>query len=148
MRDFDIETSGESVDSDEHSLRQPLWIEVLRWIGVLPGAVLGAGIIHVLSKVVMWLGSSRFGDDTWFDLIWREVITNGVYGAAIVGCAFYIAPRGKAIVATVFAGLVLFLSGFLFFVAFGAEQWMSLVGILFMNVGSVWMTITAWSGEL
>ena len=134
MRDFDIETYGESVDPDEHSLRQPLWIEVLRWIGVLPGAVLGAGIIHVLSKVVMWLGSSRFGDDTWFDLIWREVITNGVYGAAIVGCAFYIAPRGKAIVATVFAGLVLFLSGFLFFVAFGAEQWMSLVGILFMNV--------------
>jgi hypothetical protein len=148
MRDFDIETYGESVDPDEHSLRQPLWIEVLRWIGVLPGAVLGAGIIHVLSKVVMWLGSSRFGDDTWFDLIWREVITNGVYGAAIVGCAFYIAPRGKAIVATVFAGLVLFLSGFLFFVAFGAEQWMSLVGILFMNVGSIWMTITAWSDEL
>ena len=148
MRDFDIETYGESVDPDEHSLRQPLWIEVLRWIGVLPGAVLGAGIIHVLSKVVMWLGSSRFGDDTWFDLIWREVITNGVYGAAIVGCAFYIAPRGKAIVATVFAGLVLFLSWFLFFVAFGAEQWMSLVGILFMNVGSIWMTITAWSDEL
>lgn len=148
MGDFDLERYDDSAETDNRSQGQPLWIEVLRWIGVLPGAVLGAGIIHLLSKVVMWLGSSRFADDTWFDLIWREVITNGVYGAAIVGCAFYIAPRGKAIVATVFSALVLFLSGFLFFVAIGAEQWMSLVGILFMNVGSIWMTITAWSGEL
>ena len=148
MADFDLERYGESTEADEVSRSQTLWIEVLRWVGVLPGAILGAGIIHILSKVVMWLGSSRFGDDTWFDLIWREVITNGVYGAAIVGCAFYIAPRGKAIVATVFAGLVLFLSGFLFFVAIGAEQWMGLAGIVFMNVGSVWMTITAWSEEL
>ena len=148
MADFDLGRYGETAEADEVSQGQPLWIEVLRWIGVLPGAVLGAGIIHILSKVVMWLGSSRFGDDTWFDLIWREVITNGVYGAAIVGCAFYIAPRGKAIVATVFAGFVLFLSGFPLFVAIGAEVWMGLVGIVFMNVGSVWMTITAWSGEL
>lgn len=148
MAGFDLESHGDSVESDNRSEGQPLWIEVLRWIAVLPGAVLGAEISHLLSKVVMWLGSSRFGDDTWFDLIWHEVITKGVYGFAIVGCAYYIAPRGKAIVATVFAALVSFLSGLLFCVAIGAEQWMSLVGILFMNVGSIWMTVTVWSGEL
>lgn len=148
MSQYDIDRYGDSNEFDDTVPRQPLWLEVLRWIGLLPGVILGAGIIHVLSKIIMWLGSSRFGDDTWFDLVWREIITNGVYGAAIVGCAFYIAPRGKAIVATVFAGLILFLSGFLFFVAIGSEQWMSLLGILFMNIGSIWMTITAWSGEI
>jgi hypothetical protein len=128
--------------------KQPLWLEILRWVLLLPGVFLGAGIIHILSRIVMWLGSSRFDNDTWFDLIWREVITNGIYGAAIVGCAFYIAPRGKAIIATLFSALVLFFSGFLFFVAIGSKEWMSLVGIIFINVGSIWMTVAAWGGEI
>jgi len=69
MADFDLERYGQSTEADEVSRSQPLWIEVLRWVGVLPGAILGARIIHILSKFGMWLTSSRFGDDTWFDLI-------------------------------------------------------------------------------
>jgi len=53
MTDFDLERYGDSAEPDNLSRGQPMWIEVLRWIGVLPGAVLGAEIIHILSKVVM-----------------------------------------------------------------------------------------------
>lgn len=125
-----------------------MWLDLLRWIVLLPGVIIGATIVHAISRLGMWLGSSRFSDDTWFDLIWREVFTNGIYGAAIVTCAFWIAPRGKAIVATVFAGLVLFLSGYLVFYAVAKENWISLVGVTFMNIGSIWSAVAAWAGEL
>jgi len=125
-----------------------LWVDFLRWVALIPGVILGATIVHALSRLVMWLGSSRFSDDTWFDLIWREVMTNGIYGAAIVTCAFWIAPRGKAVVATIFAGIVLFLSGYLVFYAIAKENWISLAGITCMNLGSICSAVAAWNGDL
>jgi hypothetical protein len=143
MNNYDKTTNANNIDSS-----QPMWLEVLRWVGLIPGAILGAGLVHMFSKLIMWLGSSSYGNDTWFDLIWREVITNGIYGAAFVGCAYFIAPRGKGVVAIVFGGLVLFLSGALFFMAFGTKQWMSVLGLIFMNVGSIIVAVKAWNGEL
>jgi hypothetical protein len=100
---------------DSRPIEQPIWIQVLRWIAILPGAVIGACIITIISGIVMWLGSSRFGGDTWFDLIWRELITNGAGGAAFVYCAAWVAPKGKIPVAITFSSIVLFISGVLAF---------------------------------
>jgi hypothetical protein len=96
---------------DSRPIEQPIWIQVLRWIAILPGAVIGACIITIISGIVMWLGFSRFGGDTWFDLIWRGLITNGAGGAAFVYCAAWVAPKGNIPVAITFSSIVLFISG-------------------------------------
>lgn len=145
MTDYDSDSNQISYLADDLGDEQPIWIVVLRWIGVLPGAIVGASLMHVIFKIVSWLGSSHMGGDTWLDLIWREILGSGIYGAAFVWCAAWIAPCGKAVVGTVFAGLVLFLSGLLFFVAFGAEQWMSVVGVISMNVGSILTAVSIWN---
>ena len=133
---------------DLSRIEQPIWIQVLRWIAILPGAIIGAGIVNIISGIVMWLGSSRFGDETWFDLIWRQLITNGAYGAAFVFCAAWIAPKGKIPIAITFSAIVLFISGVACVPTIAEKDWLSLVGLVAMNVGSIVISVGITRGEI
>ena len=129
-------------------IEQPIWIQVLRWIALLPGAAIGACIVTIISGIVMWLGSSRFGNDTWFDLIWRELITNGACGAAFVFCATWVAPKGKIPVAITFSSIVLFISGVACLPVIAEKDWMSLIGLVATNIGSIAISVGITRGEI
>lgn len=126
----------------------PVWKQVLLWIAVLPGALLGSTVVYWLAHIVTWLGSSYTGDeDTWLHHIWSEVIRNGVCGAAWVYCAGYIAPRAKITVAITFAAALLFLSSLSFFNAIAQHEWMSLLGVVFLNAGAILCAVSVATRE-
>jgi hypothetical protein len=148
MNDYDYRTAGErQIESVSGSQRMPVWKEVLLWVAVLPGAFVGSTVAYWLMHGVMWLGSSRFGDDSWFYYIWKEVFTNGICGAAWVYCASFIAPRGKIAVSITFASLVLFISGISFFTSIARHEWMTLLGVIFLNVGAIVTAVSITTGE-
>ena len=46
-----------------------------QWIAILPGAIVGTAIVNVISGIVMWLESSRFGEDTLFERIIQSIVS-------------------------------------------------------------------------
>ncbi len=127
--------------------QMPVWKQVLLWIALLPGAFLGSIVVFWLAKIVTWLGSSYYGEDTWFHHIWTEVVTNGACGAAWVYCAAYIAPRAKITVAITFAAAVLFLTSISFYTAIAQREWMSLLGVVCLIAGAAMCAVTIARGE-
>ncbi len=136
-----------SEDSGIHDSRMPIWKQVLLWIAVLPGALFGSTITFWIMGLFSWLGSSRFGDDSWFYYIWRQIMTNGLCGAAFVYCAGYIAPKGKIATSITFAALTLLLSSLSFFTSINRREWMSVLGIVCLNAGAIITAVSVARGE-
>jgi hypothetical protein len=127
---------------------QPAWLQAIRWIATLPAAIFGSLIAYWAIRLVMWLGSSRFGDESWLEYFWNEIVSSGLMGAAFIFCAAYVAPRFKRQTAIVFAGLLLSLSGLLLVAAFSTEQYMSVLATICMNGGAIITAIAIFTGEL
>jgi len=127
---------------------QPTWLEVLRWIAVLPGAVAGALIAYWISRAFSWLASSRVGGDTWYEYILKEVLSNGVMGAAFVFCATIIAPRYQPTVACVAAGIILILSGAGFAFTLPTKEYISILALVCMNAGAIIIAIPITRGDI
>ena len=119
----------------------PIWQTVLRWIAVLPGAVAAMILAGLLFGVINWLGSSRFGDDSWFDYIWQNGMKAAAEGAAFVWFGAYIAPQGKKAIGIILAGLILFISGASFFFVVRHEEWMNGWRLLATNAAAIGMAI-------
>jgi len=126
----------------------PLWQQILRWIALIPGAVAASIIATFLMNIVMWLGSSRFGEDSWFSYLYREIAVQAVCGAVFVYSAGYIAPRGKIPTTITFSALLLFVSGVAFFGALSQEDWMSLLGVVCVNIGSIAVAVSVATGQI
>lgn len=143
--------SGQDVDNSTRPALQstpiPIWASILRWVVLIPGAIIGSIIVLWFTQFTWWFGSSRFGNDSWAYYIGGELMTNGFSGASWVYIAAYIAPRGKIPVAITFAGAALFLTGVVFFSAIVCNDWMTLIGITAFNVGAVVVSIGATSHE-
>ncbi|MDC0066860.1 serine/threonine protein kinase [Verrucomicrobia bacterium] len=137
------QTDNQSDDKPEQlQTKGPKWKEVTRWVLLLPGVILGAGLIHLITKLVVKMGSNRMGpSDSWFDLIWHNIIFSLAYGYGAIWFAVTIAPRAKKTVAIVFSGLILFLSGYAFFVSIMTKEWMGILEITFINIGSICVTL-------
>ncbi len=119
-----------------------IWIEVMRWVAMLPAAFLGAIVVYWIAKLIMWL-SDRFGDEGLFGedsmvyYVWRELFSSTASGAAFVFCGTLTAPRGRVVVAIVLAGLILFLAGATSLASAFSREWMGLVYWAFLTLGSI-----------
>jgi serine/threonine protein kinase len=150
-----LEVDGETDSSCRYSSSEnaktaslPLREEILRWVFLLPGVFLGSGIVHYLAKILNFFSSRASGNDTWGDLIIHSIFASLAYGASGVYCAYIIAPRAKNIVAIVFAVLIFIPSVYCLVVDMKQSQWIMVLEMIFINVGSIWVAVIARNGEL
>lgn len=124
-----------------------LLIDILRWAAFFPasiaGAILGGWLFKVISQTSLSLGG--YADpDSWLTEAWLFYVWNLIFGAAFVYIAVKIVPRGKAIVGTVMAGVILLLSGGVLLVSLHSRQWSDLAGVIITNLGSIGVCVEVW----
>jgi hypothetical protein len=119
---------------------EPLWLEIARWIAVLPGAVLGAWLVYIVVNLMHWFSTDP-DEWAWWATMTKEFFTNAGMGAAFVFLAAWIAPRFKVQVAFVFAGIVLFLSGAFLFAALQVRHYISILSNISLNAGAIYIAI-------
>lgn len=127
--------------------RQSLWLQALRWLLTLPAAILGSILAYWVVRLFMWLGSSRFGDESWLEYFLREILASGAMGAAFVYCPALVAPRYKKATAIAAAGVVLSLSGLMLLTALSTRAYMSLLATVCLNLGAIITAVSIFSGE-
>ena len=145
--DYNQTALDDSLSTEHFPERMTVWKEVLLWIAFLPAAGLGSTVVFWIANLFVWLGSSYYGDDTWFYHLWREVITNGACGYAFAYCGAYVAPRGKIAVAITLAGLVILISGISVLVSIRDHRWMELLGVASIIGGVVICAVQVAKGE-
>lgn len=137
------------IDFEDESVltEQPVYIQVLRWVALVPGSLLSAWAVYLLCRLVLWLGSSRFEDETWFEYIFGELLSHGMMGYAFVFGASYIAPKFKLRVAIVFAVIAVFLSGMAAFASLSLDRYLNILSGLCLGVGGVIAAIKVYSDD-
>jgi hypothetical protein len=65
--------------------------EILRWLAMVPGAIMASLGVAFLSYYLMWLASSE--NEARFWLVLRDVVPNGLSGGIFVHVGGMIAPR-------------------------------------------------------
>ena len=125
----------------------PLWKEVLLWIAFLPAAIAGSAVVFWTAKLLTWLGSSYYGDDTWLYVLVKHFITNAAYGYSFICCGAFVAPRGKTPVAVTLAGLILLVSGLSVLVSIIDHRWMDLLATAALITGAVVRGIQVAKGQ-
>lgn len=124
-------------------------INALRWIAVLPCALLAGTIASIVIKAGNNLTFSMQGmnPDSFLSRVFIEGVSNAVFGAAGVYAGARMAPNSKA--PTVFALAVVFvlLAGLLMFPALAQENWWSVFGAGMMVIGAAGVAWTVYSGE-
>jgi len=87
---------------------QSLWVQGLRWLGVLPAAVLGCfPAVGFFSLLEVLLPSASDGGPTWLEVILLFVIGAAALGASFVVAGAWVAPRGRTAVALVLSAVML-----------------------------------------
>jgi hypothetical protein len=153
------------IDSPEY-IRSKLsyLVDALRWIFLLPTVVLGSLLVWWLIGLINWIGFFLYmGPSEWWPKIWEATTGSLIFGAAIPFIAFHVAPSHKYVVAFVFSGLLLFLSGGVVFYSLdlfmysipisacsgrGIDVVFALVAIFLMNIGSVAVSFALYKGKI
>lgn len=126
-------------------------LEILRWLALIPGILLGAGIIQYLAKAFVFLSGNVSGDSTWMGLIFNTILVGLAYGAGAIFCAQFIAPRGKKITAVVTAITITLLSILALFGVIlrnNVSDWQAVVQIISVNVSAIWSALAIWNDDL
>jgi hypothetical protein len=123
------------------------WKQLLLWIAVLPGSLLASMIVHAIAKALVWLSSSVSGDDSWWQMIFAQVVPEGIWAYAFVFCAAFIAPRAKVIVAIIFGAIVLALVVLAAIGLVRDHRWLDLVGDISGLVGAIIAVVSIVTGE-
>ncbi len=85
---------------------------ILRWVALLPGALIGAVVVRLFVRLVFWAGGLLlFGEES----LWEKILNTGfeafAFGAGFVIIATLIAPNHKVFVVLAAIGFHLLLSG-------------------------------------
>jgi len=141
-------TTNYGFPDDPPEPRQSMLLQILRWVGTIPAAVIGSLVAYWIGRLIMWLGSSRFGDETWFQYFFKEIFSSGLMGAAFVYCAAFLAPKFKSQTAVTFAGILLCLSGAMLFAAVMTREYISILGIVCVNVGAIITAVSIYNDQI
>lgn len=82
----------------------PAWKSILRWMAVLPIAVIGSSLAFWVVTGAWWLGGSATGNDSRIYAILSTITAYGVSGFALPYCGAWVAPSSKPTVANLLAG--------------------------------------------
>ena len=110
---------------------------VLRWVALLPSALLACAAGRFVIVLINRLGMSRYVEPDSF--MWRVVdqyVSGLALGAVFVYVASWVAPIHKKPVAVCAAGLALVLAGFLLFPSILVGDYWAIFEILCMGFGA------------
>ena len=113
-------------------------LNILRWIGFIPAAFLGAWLVWLVVFFFNQLTIGMRGIDT-NDFIPRltvEILSHGAMGAAFVYIGSNIAPSNQKIVTYLLTVFVLLIAGFLAFPAVLQGDWWAIVGVIAVSSGA------------
>lgn len=122
------------------------WAQGLRWLAVLPGAALGAGLMR--GFLVLFVVSSNSHRDPnveglfdSLDLLWRQVLLGACWGATFVSAGSFIAPCGRKIVAWILAlllsaGVVFLLNEYSTTIVSGSIT--ETIALVIVAIGTAW----------
>ena len=86
-------------------------MNTVKWIGVLPVAILGNFIGIMLSRVIWWFSSSYMMMDIhWYNWMQEHVISHVVGGAFFIIAGVWLAPKSKKKTAQVLFAVYMILS--------------------------------------
>ena len=122
----------------------------VRWIAVLPGAVLGFFISYALIKLFNLLSNwfAEVSPDSPFASFTDNVILAGFAGFIFVYFGCKIAPNHKKIVAYCLTGLIILFCGMGLSIAISDGIFWNIVGDIFPGVGAIIALYQINSGEL
>jgi hypothetical protein len=106
----------------------PSKFRFLRWIALLPGALIGSLIAPAAVFICSWLFGSE--NPSRFDHLWVAVLQSIAMGAAFVWVGSSVAPDHKGKVALILAGTAIFVLGGMAVMFFPTHQWMNLAHVL------------------
>jgi hypothetical protein len=118
---------------------------VLRWLLLLPGALLGAVIGGALFKFVNTITGQA---DSWLFGSLIDLAGSWITGALAVALAMTIAPSHRPRVGLVAGAVVLVLAGCLLFPALMMRRWFSAVSCVVLAVGAGSVAYSVANGEL
>ena len=128
---------------------EPLWLQTLKWIGVLPAGVAASILVYWIWRLIHLLTASRYIEpDSWLNIIFMELMSSGLMGAAFVYVGVWLAPTKKEIVSYVLSGLNLVLSGMSLFATFLTIEYFSLIAIVALCVGAIATTVSISKGDI
>jgi hypothetical protein len=120
-------------------------LTVLRWIAVLPSAIIAAGLTSFITRMVVGYGI-RYGGGASMafqyehPIIYNQIldITSSIaLAVAFVVVATWVAPSYKKHVIFVFAGMILLLSLYLIFPMIVSRNYLIIFQIIALNMGWV-----------
>ena len=116
---------------------------------MVPVAAICGYLAWPIANILWGFTTARYVDpESFFAQVNFHAVTNIAIGAAFVYSATLIAPAKKIIVAIVFAGLALLLSGAMLFAAIMVNNYWAIFGAAFMNVGSCGVAYSIYSGAI
>jgi len=127
-----------------------IWQTIFRWIAVLPASILGMILAYGLWRIIHNATAARYIDiDSWLNIVFADVMSNLISGAAFVYIGSKVSPSYQKIVAIVLASLILVMSGTsLFIINFMTKEYLSNIGIISMNIGSIVCCVSVFKGEM
>ena len=110
----------------------------LRWIAVLPAAVVAYFVVYYLFWFFAYV-ASFFSDQTWWDWIFKTTLGTGVGGAAFVFIGAAVAPLHQKYVAFALMIIVILICGFTTFALIFAPNthWESWLQVIAQLVGAI-----------
>ncbi len=129
-------------------------LTVLRWIAVLPSAIIAAGLASFIMR--MSIGSGlNYGMGEGFKhehpVIYNQILditSCYVLAFAFVAVAAWIAPNYRRYVAIIFAGIILLFSGFLMFPMILSQNYLMISQIIALNIGSICVVQLVLTGKI
>lgn len=124
------------------------WV-ILRWIGVLPAAIVGGVVAGMLSNVINQLSLSwaGFNPEWWVSQIYTDAVANATLGAACIYAGARTAPSHKTTVALALSGLLLVFAGMTLFPTLMDRNWRGVYGTVVLIVAAGAMAWSVHSGE-
>lgn len=124
-------------------------LDVLRWIGFLPVAMLAAWLAWYLVYILgrFSLGFVGIGPEDFRWKLYFITAGHGLMGAAFVYVGAKVAPFYRVVVALILGGIAIILAGFLLFPAVMARDWWAIWGSLYVAIGAGAMVYLFHAGE-
>ena len=122
---------------------EPLWLQTLRWIGVLPIAIVASIRAYFVWRFIHVLTVSRYMDpESWTNTIFMQLVGGGIMGGIFVFTGVWVAPKNKKIVSYILCGLILIGTGMSLFATLLMREYLSLIGIVTTCLGAIGVTVS------
>lgn len=122
---------------------------ILRWIAVLPAAILAGIAAGVLSNIINQLSLSwaGFNPEWWLSRAYTDAVANVMLGTGCIYAGARVAPSHKTTVALALAALLLVFAGMTLFPTLQDRNWRGVYGTVMLIAAAGAMAWSIHSGE-